>query len=119
MQHYLTYQFVPEPDTLYEGIHKLEPGHYFAKKIGAPMEMKRYWKATFHPVQKSENDFVKEIKDVLFDSVKMHMRSDVPVGSFLSGGIDSSIIASIAKKFHPTLRRSQLDLNKMDLVKSM
>ena len=87
-----------------EGIHKLEPGHYFTKKIGSPMEIKRYWKAHFHPVQKSENDFIKEIKDVLFDSVKMHMRSDVPVGSFLSGGIDSSIIASIAKEFHPAIK---------------
>ena len=104
LQHYLTYQFVPEPETLSEGIKKLEPGHYFIKKIGSPMEINRYWKASFHPVQKSESDFIKEIKDVLFDSVKIHMRSDVPVGSFLSGGIDSSIIASIAKEFHPAIK---------------
>ena len=82
LQYYLTYQFVPEPETMTEGIHKLEPGHYFTKKMGSPMEIKRYWKAHFHPVQKSENEFIKEIKDVMFDSVKMHMRSDVPVGSF-------------------------------------
>lgn len=104
LQHYLTYQFVPEPNTLSDGIKKLEPGHFFTKKIGSPMEIKRYWKAHFKPVQKSETDFIKEIKDVLFDSVKMHMRSDVPVGSFLSGGIDSSIIASIAKEFHPAIK---------------
>jgi asparagine synthase (glutamine-hydrolysing) len=104
LQHYLTYQFVPEPNTLSDGIKKLEPGHFFTKKIGSPMEIKRYWKAHFKPVQKSEPDFIKEIKDVLFDSVKMHMRSDVPVGSFLSGGIDSSIIASIAKEFHPAIK---------------
>ncbi|PLR79441.1 asparagine synthase (glutamine-hydrolyzing) [Bacillus sp. V3-13] len=104
LQHYLTYQFVPEPETMSEGIRKLEPGHYFIKKIGAPMEMKRYWKASFRPVQKSEQDYIQEIKDVLFDSVKIHMRSDVPVGSFLSGGIDSSIIASIAKEFHPAIK---------------
>ncbi len=104
LQHYLTYQFVPEPLTLSEGIKKLEPGHYFTKKIGSPMEIKRYWRAHFHPIQKQESDFIKEIKDVMFDSVKMHMRSDVPVGSFLSGGIDSSIIASIAKEFHPAIK---------------
>ncbi|MBS4215294.1 asparagine synthase (glutamine-hydrolyzing) [Neobacillus rhizophilus] len=104
LQHYLTYQFVPEPDTLSEGIKKLEPGHYFTKKIGSKMEMNRYWKAHFHPVLKSEDDFVKEIRDILFDSVEKHMRSDVPVGSFLSGGIDSSIIASIAKQFHPAIK---------------
>ncbi|WP_174734928.1 asparagine synthase (glutamine-hydrolyzing) [Mesobacillus harenae] len=104
LQHYLTYQFVPEPDTMSEGIHKLEPGHFFTKKIGQPMEIQRYWKANFQPVKKSESDFIKEIKDVLIDSVKIHMRSDVPVGSFLSGGIDSSIIASIAKEFHPAIK---------------
>ncbi|MBL4951893.1 asparagine synthase (glutamine-hydrolyzing) [Neobacillus sp. OS1-32] len=104
LQHYLTYQFVPEPYTLSAGIKKLEPGHYFTKKVGSQMEIKRYWKAHFAPIQKSEADFIKEIRDVLFDSVKMHMRSDVPVGSFLSGGIDSSIIASIAKEFHPAIK---------------
>ena len=70
LQHYLTYQFVPEPDTMNEGIQKLEPGHYFIKRIGSPMEIKRYWKASFHPVQKSETEFIKEIKEVLFDSVQ-------------------------------------------------
>ncbi|NRD76193.1 asparagine synthase (glutamine-hydrolyzing) [Bacillus sp. BRMEA1] len=104
LQHYLTYQFVPEPDTLSAGIKKLEPGHYFTKKAGSKMEFKRYWKASFKPVHKSEADFIKEIRDVMFDSVEKHMRSDVPVGSFLSGGIDSSIIASIAKEFHPSIK---------------
>ena len=112
LQHYLTYQFVPEPGTMHEGIQKLEPGHYFVKRIGSPMDIKRYWKATFHPVQKSENDFIKEIKEVLFDSVNIHMRSDVPVGSFLSGGIDSSIIASIAKKFHPNIKTFSVGFEK-------
>ncbi|WP_042354712.1 asparagine synthase (glutamine-hydrolyzing) [Bacillus rubiinfantis] len=104
LQHYLTYQFVPEPSSLSAGIKKLEPGHYFTKKIGAEMKIKRYWKAHFAPVHKSETDYIKEIRDVLFDSVKMHMRSDVPVGSFLSGGIDSSLIVSIAKEFHPAIK---------------
>ncbi|MDQ0413081.1 asparagine synthase (glutamine-hydrolyzing) [Mesobacillus stamsii] len=104
LQHFLTYQFVPEPDTMSEGIYKLEPGHYFTKKIGSPMEIKRYWKASFSPIHKSEDEFTKEIRDVLFESVKIHMRSDVPVGSFLSGGIDSSIIASIAKQYHPGIK---------------
>ena len=61
-------------------------------------------KLILQPVHQSEAEFIKEIKEVLFDSVKIHMRSDVPVGSFLSGGIDSSIIASIAKEFHPAIK---------------
>lgn len=104
LQYYMTYQFVPEPLTMSKSIKKLEPGHYFTKKIGGKMEMKQYWRATFKPVHKTESDFIKEVRDVLFDSVKMHMRSDVPVGAFLSGGIDSSIVASIAKEFHPAIQ---------------
>ncbi|MDR7000479.1 asparagine synthase (glutamine-hydrolyzing) [Neobacillus niacini] len=104
LQHYFTYQFVPEPETLSEGIKKLKPGHYFTKRIGSPLEIKRYWKAQFHPVNQSESDVIKEIKDVLTESVKIHMRSDVPVGSFLSGGIDSSIIVSLAKEFNPAIK---------------
>ena len=103
-QHYLTFQYVPEPYSLTEGIYKLEPGHYFTKELGKPIEIKQYWKANFIPVFKEEDEWVKEIRDVLFDSVEKHMRSDVPVGSFLSGGIDSTIIASIAKEFHPSIQ---------------
>jgi asparagine synthase (glutamine-hydrolysing) len=104
LQHYLTFQYVPEPMTMSVGIRKLEPGHYIKKKIGEKLTIHRYWKAQFQPVIKSEDELVKEIRDVLFDSVKIHMRSDVPVGSFLSGGIDSSFIAAIAKQFNPRIK---------------
>jgi len=104
LQHYLTFQYVPEPMTMSQGIKKLEPGHYIKKRIGEKISIHRYWKANFHPVIKSEDQLVKEIRDVLFDSVKVHMRSDVPVGSFLSGGIDSSLIAAIARQYHPNIK---------------
>ena len=104
LQNYLTYQFVPEPETMTNGIKKLLPGHYLKKTIGEPMEIGCYWKASFSPVLKSEENWVEEIRDVMIDSVQKHMRSDVPVGSFLSGDIDSSIIASIAKKYHPNIK---------------
>ncbi|MCJ7842672.1 asparagine synthase (glutamine-hydrolyzing) [Lederbergia sp. NSJ-179] len=104
LQQYMTYQFVPEPETMTEGIKKLEPGHYFTKKVNQPMKIRRYWKAHFSPIQKSEQEFIEEIKEVLFDSVNVHMRSDVPVGSFLSGGIDSTFIVSIAKLFNPKIK---------------
>lgn len=104
LQNYLTFQFVPDPDTMTKGIHRLAPGHYFTKKLDGPMEITRYWEATFAPVQKSEETFAKEIKDALYDSVEKHMRSDVTVGSFLSGGVDSSIIVAIAREFNPKIK---------------
>lgn len=51
-----------------------------------------------------KQDWIKRIRDVMFDSVNMHMRSDVPVGSFLSGGIDSTIIVALAKEFNPDIK---------------
>ncbi|GIO24187.1 asparagine synthase (glutamine-hydrolyzing) [Oceanobacillus sp. J11TS1] len=104
LQRYFSFQFVPEPDTLTNGIKKLEPGHYFTKKHGEPMQIKRFWKAAFAPVIMEKNQWIERIQNVLFDSVEKHMRSDVPVGSFLSGGIDSSIIASIAKQMNPNIQ---------------
>ncbi|WP_420842593.1 asparagine synthase (glutamine-hydrolyzing) [Fervidibacillus halotolerans] len=104
LQHYLTYQYVPEPFTLTEKIKKLLPGHYFIKEVGKPIEMKTYWKASFQPIIKGEDEWIKDIQSALFDSVNVHMRSDVPVGSFLSGGIDSTFIVSIAKEYNPKIK---------------
>jgi asparagine synthase (glutamine-hydrolysing) len=104
LHHYLSFQYVPEPLTLTEGIHKVEPGHYFVIKPGEDIEFHRFFHAQFNPKLMDKNDWIKRIQDVLFDSVNVHMRSDVPVGSFLSGGIDSSIIVAIAKEFNPNIK---------------
>ncbi|MCR6464886.1 asparagine synthase (glutamine-hydrolyzing) [Bacillus paranthracis] len=103
LQHYFTYQYGPEPETLTNDINKIEPGHYFIKEIGKEIEIHCYWKPYFNAVDIPKEQHIQAIRDVLYDSVKVHMRSDVPVGAFLSGGIDSSIIASIAKEINPNL----------------
>ncbi|CGG61263.1 asparagine synthase (glutamine-hydrolyzing) [Bacillus cereus] len=103
LQHYFTYQYGPEPETLTNDINKIEPGHYFIKEIGKEIEVYRYWKPYFNASDIKKEGHIRAIRDVLYDSVKVHMRSDVPVGAFLSGGIDSSIIASIAKEINPNL----------------
>lgn len=103
LQHYFTYQYVPEPDSLTEDIRKVEPGHYFIKEPGKPISFHTYWKPYFKASNQPKEEYIQKIRDVLYDSVKVHMRSDVPVGSFLSGGIDSSIVVSIAKEFNPNL----------------
>ncbi|MGV2448036.1 UNVERIFIED_CONTAM: asparagine synthase (glutamine-hydrolyzing), partial [Bacillus sp. ATCC 13368] len=104
LQHYLSFQYVPEPATLTKSIKKLPPGHFFTKKPGGKMDIKKYWKPNFQPSNMEDSKLIKEVQDTLIDSVNVHMRSDVPVGSFLSGGIDSSFIVSIAKQINPKIK---------------
>ncbi|MCM3731179.1 asparagine synthase (glutamine-hydrolyzing) [Fictibacillus nanhaiensis] len=104
LHYYLTYQFVPEPHTLSSQIKRLDPGHYFIKKVGQKMKKKAFFKPRFNPINKPFEEEVINIRDVLRDSVRMHMRSDVPVGAFLSGGIDSSSIVALAKEFNPKIK---------------
>ncbi|MFJ5625540.1 asparagine synthase (glutamine-hydrolyzing) [Peribacillus loiseleuriae] len=104
LQHYLSFQYVPEPATLTKSIKKLLPGHYFTKKLGEKIKIEKYWKPNFQPSNTEDSKLIKEIQDTLIDSVNVHMRSDVPVGSFLSGGIDSSFIVSIAKQINPKIK---------------
>ncbi|HLR62710.1 MAG TPA: asparagine synthase (glutamine-hydrolyzing) [Lentibacillus sp.] len=104
LQHYLSFQYVPEPLTMTEGIKKAEAGHYFVKKPAQPISFHRYWHATFTPVLMEKQNWINRIQDVMYDSVKVHMRSDVPVGSFLSGGIDSTLIVAMAKEFNPNIK---------------
>ncbi|RJS58858.1 asparagine synthase (glutamine-hydrolyzing) [Bacillus sp. PK3_68] len=104
LHHYLSFQYVPEPETMTTLIKKLSPGHYFFKKPGQAMDIRCYWQPYFQPHQSVKDQLVTEIREVLMDSVKVHMRSDVPVGAFLSGGIDSSFIVSLAKEVNPDLK---------------
>ncbi|EST12860.1 asparagine synthase (glutamine-hydrolyzing) [Sporolactobacillus laevolacticus] len=104
LQYYLTFQFVPEPHTLSENIKSLEPGHYLLKKNGEPIQNKAFWKPSFAPVNQSLDEAKKKIQDVLIDSVKIHMRSDVPVGAFLSSGIDSTSIVALAKRYNENIK---------------
>src|SRR4029453_16468135 len=105
LQHYLTLQYVPEPATLHRGIHRIESGTSFTV-VDGELHTTRYFHPTF-PVRSvakdEEQGLYDRIADVLDDSVRMHMRADVPVGSFLSGGIDSTAIAALAKRDNPKL----------------
>jgi len=105
LQHYLTLQYVPEPATMHRGIRRIESGTRFTVSDGE-LHTERYFHPTFpiRPVAKSEEQALYDrIADVLDDSVRMHMRADVTVGSFLSGGIDSTAIAALAKRYNPKL----------------
>jgi len=97
LQHYFTFQFVPDPATLFEGIFRLPPSHYFSFKDGQ-LDLKRYWQLEFKPEDKPLAHFIEGTQHLLSEAVRMHMMSDVPRGAFLSGGVDSSVIVALLKR---------------------
>ena len=106
VQHYTVLQYVPEPETLHRGIRRLESGSYARVRPGRSPEVSRYFTPRFAAVPfvaGREQSRYDEITAVLEDSVAKHMRADVTVGAFLSGGIDSTAIAALAKRHNPNL----------------
>jgi asparagine synthase (glutamine-hydrolysing) len=105
-QHYTVLQYVPEPETLHRGVRRLESGSYARVRPGKPPEVTRYFAPRFAAVpftSGGEHARYDEITAVLEDSVAKHMRADVTVGAFLSGGIDSTAIAALAMRHNPRL----------------
>jgi asparagine synthase (glutamine-hydrolysing) len=104
LQHYLTLQYVPEPASMHTRITRIDSGTSFTIRPGAAPTMRRFFKPDFPIKPVSDADkLYREIADALRDSVAKHMRSDFTVGSFLSGGIDSTAIAALAKEHNPKL----------------
>ncbi|MGQ9349137.1 asparagine synthase (glutamine-hydrolyzing) [Mycolicibacterium gilvum] len=106
VQHYTVLQYVPEPETLQRGIRRLESGSYARVRPGAQPQITRYFRPRFAAVPfkaGEEQARYDEITAALEDSVAKHMRADVTVGAFLSGGIDSTAIAALAMRHNPRL----------------
>jgi asparagine synthase (glutamine-hydrolysing) len=106
VQHYTVLQYVPEPETLHRGVRRLESGSYAVVRPGQPPEVTRYFTPRFTAkpfTAGDEQSRYDEITAVLEDSVAKHMRADVTVGAFLSGGIDSTAIAALAMRHNPRL----------------
>ncbi|AFC27791.1 asparagine synthetase [Paenibacillus mucilaginosus 3016] len=96
---YARKRYVDHPDTIFEGIEKLKPGHYLIYKEGKA-ELKEYWDIdNFEELPLSFDDAVEELDALLLDSIRLRMISDVPVGAFLSGGLDSSLIVAMMAKY--------------------
>ena len=94
LQNYLSFQYSVLSETFFKGIFKLPPAHYFIFKNNQ-LEINRYWEVDFNKTEeKSLEYYINEIDDVMQNSIKAHMVSDVEVGSFLSSGIDSSYVAA-------------------------
>src|SRR5882757_8042460 len=102
LDQYLTFLWVPDPATMFEGIRKLPAGHYALWQGGA-LKINQYWDLTFpsagHRFEQRQDDLAVEIRERFCASVEQQMVSDVPVGAFLGAGLDSlSIVAAMARK---------------------
>ena len=95
ISHYLTYQYVPSPHSAFEGVSKLRPGSYLMVRDGQVTEH-RYWRLRYTPKQRiDEDEAAAELLERMRDAVRIRLISDVPLGAFLSGGVDSSTIVAL------------------------
>ena len=96
---YLTFQFSLNDATLFAGVKKLLPGHCIELKHGAPPHVRKYWELYYTmDWSRSERYFIERVRELLEDSVRVHLRADVPVGAYVSGGLDSSIIGVLGSR---------------------
>jgi asparagine synthase (glutamine-hydrolysing) len=101
LHRYLALQYVPCPESIFEGIRKLPPAHYLLYESSGGVKVEQYWTLDFSPVRKRKEDLRElcdQIRTGLEESVNLRLISDVPLGAFLSGGIDSSIIVGLMAK---------------------
>src|SRR6185312_11805724 len=104
LSHYLTLQYVPEPGTLHRGIGRVGSGESFSCLPGGTFATRRYYQPTFRPSPVNDPEALyKRIRETLRESVRLHMRADVPVGAFLSSGIDSTAVVAFAREFNPNI----------------
>jgi asparagine synthase (glutamine-hydrolysing) len=96
---YLTLGYIPGPKTIFKDINALPPGTYLEWK-GGGVQTHTYWEPKFKRSDqlKKETDLLEEMDEMLNDAVRSHLVSDVPVGAFLSGGVDSSLVAAMAQR---------------------
>ena len=101
LPHYLTFQYVPEPETMFEGVYKIPPAHSFVWD-GSELALTRYWQAAFAPREDMPYaEALEGTREVMREAVRLHTQADVPWGAFLSGGIDSTIIVALLRELGP------------------
>jgi len=103
LNEYMTFQFILQEDTLFKGVRKLLPGHFLVIDLqDNTSRLQKYWEPNFKvDNHHSLEYFVYEIQRLLEDAVKIQLRSDVPLGTYLSGGMDSSIVSILASRHIP------------------
>src|SRR5262245_12071987 len=92
---YLTFQYVPSPRTIFRGVKKLPPGHYLVCDASG-VRVERYWSLPFEPDAGHSVEYYRErLRALLIEAVRVRLVADVPLGAFLSGGIDSSAVVAL------------------------
>ncbi|MEG1003736.1 MAG: asparagine synthase (glutamine-hydrolyzing) [Clostridium sp.] len=100
---YATFQYIPSNDSIFKEIKILPPGHVCEKKLNCEERIYKYFEVTFNEKEHNKEELKENIRNVIKESVKMHLESDVPVATFLSSGIDSSIVTKIASEINPNI----------------
>jgi asparagine synthase (glutamine-hydrolysing) len=101
LEHYLAFGYIPAPMTIFESVRKLPPGHTLSFD-GRSVRIERYWEPVLAPGNDREEDYLGRTRDALSRAVKKRLVADVPVGAFLSGGLDSTIVAGLMSGFQPS-----------------
>ena len=98
LDHYLALQYVPHPRTIFRGIHKLPPAHYALWQDG-DLKLYRYWELEYNrEAPLTEAEYREKLRETLTEATRLRMISDVPLGAFLSGGIDSTITVGLMQQ---------------------
>lgn len=96
------YQYVPDPKTIFSNIVKLPPGHWIKRQSDGTLIQQRYWQLSFRQqLTGTEQQIAAELRELIDDATRIRMVSDVPLGAFLSGGIDSSAVVGMMAKHSP------------------
>ncbi len=119
LHYYLWNMYIPAPLSIYENVHKVNPGEYLEYDISTGSVVTKKW---WHPydifdqgtLSLSREEWLDKTEDLLADAVKIRMRADVPVGLFLSGGIDSSLVASLACKNEGEVKTFSIGFNEKE-----
>jgi asparagine synthase (glutamine-hydrolysing) len=102
---YMRHNYIPAPHTIYQGVHKLEPGTILTLPWQREPQISRFWNArtvahdgTLHPLETGDAELTEQLETLLQDAVSRRMIADVPLGAFLSGGVDSSTVVALMQK---------------------
>ena len=98
LHHYLTFNYVPRPFTMFQGVHHVPPGHWMRIDRDGSRQHRWWDLADVQPIEQSEPAWIEELNATLDDAVRIRLRADVPFGAFLSGGVDSSSIVGLMSR---------------------